>query len=173
MAKTKQEVNPKSADRLKQLYRTRNITQFWLSEKTGISQNTLSRIANGKAPLSHRIAGDIIELFPDIRAEWLMGEDDFQTEMDKLKNAIGNLHDTYGLITQLMALHGYTFKEVDLSKCSEFEKSIYGETAVDLRNSKGKVHRISYQRWRRIIGEIDRFVEFEFFSIFKEEEHNG
>ena len=168
MAKIKQEVNPKSANRLKQLYAEQNITQTWLSEKTGISQNTLSRIANGKAPLSHRIASYIVELFPDIRAEWLMGDDDFQTEMDKLKDSIGNLHNIYGLITQLIALHGYTFEEVDLSNYSDFEKSIYGEIAVDLKNSKGKVHRISHKRWRRIIGEIDRFIEFEFFPFFKE-----
>lgn len=173
MPKIKQKINPKSAERLKQLYKERNITQMWLSEQTGISQNTLSRIVNGKAPLSHRVAADIVMLFPDIRTEWLMGEDDFLTEMDKLKDSLGNLHNTYGLITQLMALHGYTFREVDLSDCSEFEKVAYGSHPIDVVNHRGKVCRIGHKEWRAIIGEIDQFVEFKLFSIYRKEEHNG
>lgn len=83
MAKSKQAINPKSADRVKQLYDILGITQLQLSSETGISQNTLSRIANGKAPLTYHVASQISALYPDISSRWLMGETDFKSDMEE------------------------------------------------------------------------------------------
>lgn len=94
MAKNKQAINPKSADRVKQLYGMLGITQFQLSAETGISQNTLSRIANGKTALSYNVASQISAIYPDISIRWLMGENDFKNDMEEslfpvIKSIIG------------------------------------------------------------------------------------
>lgn len=48
---------------------------------TDISMNTLSKIVNGKSPLTPYVADKIVKCFPGTRYEWLMGIDDFETEL--------------------------------------------------------------------------------------------
>lgn len=83
MARRKQEINPKCAERLKILCKRLNTTQTTISEKAGISQNTLSKIAQGKQAMSYSVAREIIKQFPTVRLEWLMGIDDFESELEK------------------------------------------------------------------------------------------
>lgn len=83
MAKIKQEINPKCAERLKEMCKMLNTTQTAISEKTYISQNTLSKIAQGKAPMTYNVACAITQQYPSIRLEWLMGVDDFKSEHEK------------------------------------------------------------------------------------------
>lgn len=86
MARTKQEINSKSRERLKRICEDLHITQKRLSEATGISENTLSKIATGRGPLTRQIAEEIIKACPSYRIEWLMGFDDkpHETEMIKI-----------------------------------------------------------------------------------------
>lgn len=79
MARTAQEINHKSADRLKQLCRDLGISQTKLAEESGLTTNTLSKIATGKSPLTHYVATCIVEAYPMYRAEWLEGIDDEPT----------------------------------------------------------------------------------------------
>ena len=130
MARTRLEINPKSADRLKQLYEERSITQEWLSGKTGISQNTLSRIANKKAPLSHFVATKIVEVFPEERAEWFMGLDDYRTEKEKTFSLFSDWNNEWkrrlNAVRILAYLSGY---EIELFSKDEVPK-ISVETAL-------------------------------------------
>lgn len=125
MARTRQKVNPKSADRLKQFYREHKITQERLSEVTGISQNTLSRIANGKAALSHVVATEIVKVFPDIRVEWLMGLDDYRTENERTFSLFSDWNREWkrrlGAVCILAALSGY---EINLFPENEAKASV-------------------------------------------------
>ena len=79
MARTAQEINSKSADRLKQLCHDLDISQTKLAELSGLTTNTLSKIATGKSPLTHYVATCIVEAFPMYRTEWLEGLDDDPT----------------------------------------------------------------------------------------------
>lgn len=79
MARTAQEVNPKSANRLKQLCSDLDISQTKLAEMSGLTTNTISKIATGKSPLTHYVATCIVEAYPMYRAEWLEGLDDEPT----------------------------------------------------------------------------------------------
>lgn len=76
MARMKQEINPKSRKNLKRLCDELNITQRQLSKATGISENTLSKIATGRGPLTRQIAEEIIKVCPSYRIEWLLGFDE-------------------------------------------------------------------------------------------------
>lgn len=125
MARTKQEINPKSADRLKQLYQEHNITQEWLSGESGISQNTLSRIANRKTALSHAVATEIIKVFPNERVEWLMGLDDYRTEKEKTFSLLSDWDNEWkrrlGAVRILAYLSGY---EIDLFPTDQSSVSV-------------------------------------------------
>lgn len=76
MARMKQEINPKSRRNLKRLCDELDITQKQLSEATGVSENTLSKIATGRGPLTRQIAEEIIKACPTYRIEWLLGFDE-------------------------------------------------------------------------------------------------
>ena len=79
MARTAQEINPKSADNLKRLCNDMGINQTKLAELTGLTTNTISKIVTGKSPLTHNVATIIVEAFPMYRTEWLEGLDDDPT----------------------------------------------------------------------------------------------
>lgn len=76
MAKQKQNINRKSQERIKILCNELRITQKQLSEMSGVSENTLSKIATGKGPLTRQVAELIVEVCPIYRVEWLLGFDD-------------------------------------------------------------------------------------------------
>ena len=79
--KNRTEINPKCVDNLKTLLLKHEITQTELCKMTGISMNTISKICNGKSPLTPYVAGEIVKCFPGTRYEWLMGNDEFETEL--------------------------------------------------------------------------------------------
>lgn len=83
MAKTKLEIKPKCIDNLKELCKDEKITQITLSERIGISQNTISKILNGKSPMSHYVATEIHRVFPRYRIDWLMGDSEHKTDAEK------------------------------------------------------------------------------------------
>ena len=43
--------------------------------------NTISKICNGKSPLTSYVAGEIVKCFPGTRYEWLMGTSEFETDL--------------------------------------------------------------------------------------------
>lgn len=79
MARTAQEINPKSAIRLKQLCNDADISQSKLAELSGLTQNTISKIITRRSPLTHNVALQIVSAFPMYRTEWLEGLDDEPT----------------------------------------------------------------------------------------------
>lgn len=79
MARIAQTIDPQSAVRLKQLCNDAGISQSKLSELSGVTQNTISKIMTGKSPLTHNVALQIVDAFPMYRAEWLEGVDDEPT----------------------------------------------------------------------------------------------
>lgn len=58
------------------------ISQADLAEKLNYSKEHISYIVNGHRNLTLDIAEKIVELFPDVRLEWLMGYDNYRTQLD-------------------------------------------------------------------------------------------
>lgn len=82
MPKSKTEINPVSIERVKQVINESGMTQKDFAKKVLFyEQQTLSKIVNGKAPLTRESAARIAQYFEDINAAWLMGESDCKTEM--------------------------------------------------------------------------------------------
>lgn len=179
MARTKQEVNPKSADRLKQLYQDHNITQEWLSKKTGISQNTLSRIANKKTALSHVVATEIVKALPDERVEWLMGSDDYRTESEKTFSLFSDWNNEWkrrlGAVRILAYLSGY---EIDLLSEDKSKNSI--ETVLQSIKEGYKICKdgqvlatCSLERFNLLALDCQELVEQRIKSYVREVSDNG
>ena len=162
MAKTKQEINPKSAERLKQLYIEHDVTQFWLSKETGISQNTLSRIANGKTALSHKVACDIAKVLPDVSPYWLMGESDYSSGKEemiaKVKNRRKNVRIQYDFIEYLFEKNGYRFKYLSKDKeipGVELEENFYGAIEGGLVTSC-----ITIGEFKNLVSEMENYASY-------------
>ena len=162
MAKTKQEINPKSAERLKQLYIEHDVTQFWLSKETGISQNTLSRIANGKTALSHKVACDIAKVLPDVSPYWLMGESDYSSGKDemiaKVKKTHNNAKIRYNFMQYIFESNGYSFKYLLKSKeipGVKLEEDFYGAMEGDLVTSC-----ITISEFKSLVSELENYASY-------------
>lgn len=91
MSKTKTEINPIRAERLKVLIDREKLTQQEFAGKLFQSQQNISRIINLKTPLTESTAQDIIKLFPEYRLSWLLGIDDYMTESDAFDGLVKKL----------------------------------------------------------------------------------
>lgn len=81
MPKSKTEINPVSIERVKQVINESGMTQKDFAKKVLFyEQQTLSKIVNGKAPLTRESAARIAQYFEDINAAWLMGESDYKSK---------------------------------------------------------------------------------------------
>ena len=83
MAKKAAEINPKSAVRLKELLDAEQITAKELARRADVTPNTISKIMQGKTPLSYTVAQGIEQAFPGVRAAYLMGLDDLKTTTEE------------------------------------------------------------------------------------------
>lgn len=81
MPKSKTEINPKSIERVKQVIKESGMTQKEFAKKVLFyEQQTLSKIVNGKAPLTRESAARIAAYFEDINDAWLLGESDIKSK---------------------------------------------------------------------------------------------
>jgi len=80
MGRKKLEINPLSGDRLRYLLKKNNKTSAECAGRLDYEPQHFSYVINGKRRLTAEFAREIIGLFPGTRFEWLMGEDDVETE---------------------------------------------------------------------------------------------
>lgn len=111
MSKPRQEINPQSGERLKNLCKEQGITQTKLAEQINVTPNTLSKICKGKAPLTYRIADAIVKCYPLIRREWLMGLDEYKSQAEKSLAELSNFNTEWqqrlNAVKVLALLSGY------------------------------------------------------------------
>lgn len=152
--------------RVKKVLGSLGMTQKEFAAEFGYTEQHVSYIIRGKRNLTVEAAQKISQKYPRFRFEWLLGYDDFETEHDKMAAAVGSLHNAYNHITALIELHGYSFSEIDLSHENEFVKTAYSSNAVEIRDGEGRSTMIPHSQWRRLISEIDRFIDFEMSGLF-------
>lgn len=118
MPRKRIEPNPLSGQRVKKLLKENTIdgmraTQERLAEKLDISTVYLSDIVRGSKRLTPELAIKIAKLFPPTRIEWLLGEDDFQTEAMRFMDEMSVIrHEGNLLYTGLCAFAELTDYEV-------------------------------------------------------------
>lgn len=111
MARPAIKINPKRAERLKIVIDDKKITQKHLSELTGISQQAISAMVNGKTNVTETTARAVVDIFPEYRFEWLMGYIDDKNAAAQLERICNELNCEANLLfTGLAAfakLNGY------------------------------------------------------------------
>lgn len=188
MAKIKQEINPKCAERLKELCKRFNTTQTAISEKAYISQNTLSKIAQGKAPMTYTVASAIASVFPSagafpsVSVEWLMGTDDYMNYVEEgvclISSVAGAATDRSKAIRTLIRLAGYEVGNIDDTPNSSKEKKIesvryYLEHGIPIRKNGQIITHIPVEKFRLIELDIQELAELRIKSYLREVEEIG
>lgn len=112
MGRPKTEINPKRAERLKELIKAEGITQTQFAGSVGMSQQNISRIITKKHALTEETARTIIDHYPKYPLEWLLGYEDYMTVADKLVAELSQAQEesdfmTFALIG-LARLSGFT-----------------------------------------------------------------
>lgn len=88
MARKRVDINPAWGENLRKICKDQGITQVELGKKIGLTQQTISKIAQGHASLTTQTANAIVKLFPQYRFQWLMGYDRYATEGEYIANRI-------------------------------------------------------------------------------------
>lgn len=169
MPRPKVNINPKCGKNLKKLCDDENISQAGLAEMIFVSQQTISKIINGKATLTEQTARAITEKFPKYRMEWLLGYDSFETIDDYLSSILSGQTEIQSIIERLMVLHGYRVIEEQVAPNihlmtdedrHEYKRRPYYETRHALKDSNGNIKYLDTEELIEIFKMIDDFVEF-------------
>lgn len=84
MSRPKGEIKGLRCKRLKEIIEREGVKQNQLSEETGISQQSISAMVQGKANVTETTAEIIVKRFPEYSIEWLLG---FPTIKTTLRNS--------------------------------------------------------------------------------------
>ena len=109
MARPKRVISPVQAERFKTILREQKVSQRELAADIFISQQQLSRIANGKVAITPAVAEMICRCFPEYRPSWLLGLDDFKLE-DEFTNQRVSRKERVALIALQTCLKANGYK---------------------------------------------------------------
>ncbi|MBQ4354261.1 MAG: helix-turn-helix transcriptional regulator [Clostridia bacterium] len=129
----KKEINQKSCIRLRELISDLEMTQSQFGDLLGLGARQISCMVNGVRRLTEDNARRIAQLFPKVRYEWLMGYDDYKTELEyknsKLDEKLFELHkdireyiELCGITDKIVSQIGYEFTNTSLAQLPEDEK---------------------------------------------------
>lgn len=124
MGRKKEEINPKSGERLKKVISESGMTQSQFADWLGYTEQHLSLIVTGKRRLTPETAQRIAEEYPPIQRDWLMGYSKYRTNAERAKAQLQKCMDEaealYEPMKLLAGLHGY-----------EFEQTLHGNNSVE------------------------------------------
>ena len=163
------------------------ISQANLAEKLNYSKEHISYIVNGRRNLTLDIAEKIVKLLPDIRLEWLMGYDNYRTQLDA--DAAPSIRemdmrkDSRGAMQILAKLAGYEITTENHSGerrhriVLNSESCQLDQTDLVYIISKGgkEIGRCDDSRYHALAKEVAEFAEFKLQKLRNElvEEHDG
>ena len=188
MPKADKNLSKERGGRVKQLLHEQNVRQIELADKIGVTPEHLNAILNGKRTLTFEHAQSIAKLF-NVRFEWVMCFDDFRTEDERICAALSGPGERLALIERLMGIHGYTHKEqYDKEICSYIErihleyspdslsddeilqmahqKEDFPDPVITVLGPNGKESHINYCEYRRIVQDIDDYIEMRLSFLF-------
>lgn len=88
MSRPKVEINDLRCKRLKEIIESERVKQNQLSKETGISQQAISTMVQGKANVTETTAEIIVKRFPQYSIEWLLGFSDYKNSTEKYSAVI-------------------------------------------------------------------------------------
>ena len=106
------ELSKKRGENVKQLLSECNMKQKELADKLVYHPAYLNAVLNGKRNLTVDMAREIAKLFPPVRYQWILGEDEYRTQTDLDKHYI---KESSGLSSACMTLMEYGIREACLA----------------------------------------------------------
>ena len=129
MPRPKAEINVKRCERLKQIIKEQGIKQTELSEETGISQQSISAMVQGKANVTEATAEIMADKFPQYSVAWLLGLTDYKNNAEEFKAAVSQMkHEGYLLAEGLSSFAQLANYQIKL--CSP-ASSAHGKIAIE------------------------------------------
>ncbi len=169
-------INPICGERVKELCKLERISQRTLSEKLFISEQTISKITNGKASLTVNNAILIHKLFPSYRTEWLLGFDDYRTEYDAqlmpvVLDGIRRKAISSGIETIGKEL-GFSINRLVDDISNETETINPEKLNLCLEISKGySTVKVSFQYYNDFCDDLAGYIEYKFTRLLNK--HSG
>lgn len=164
MPRIKQEINPKSRKNLKQLCDELHITQKQLAEASGISENTLSKIATGRSPLTRQVAEEIIKVCHTYRIEWLLGFDDVPHENVMLNIPSLETAKRCLAVVKLLCTLGVSVGQVNdaglFLPATQTGGFLFADKAVEIRRGEAVIWSGDMRKIECILPEICDFALF-------------
>lgn len=160
MARKKEEINPICGRNLKALLSDNKMTQKELAKILNYTEQHLSLITKGERRLTPEAARNIIEIFPGVRYEWLMGYDEYRTDDDrisaKMDKGFFRAKIRSCFMRYFFGINGYEVKFIRQNKKVLSENDYYGV----LQNNK-EIARLSESEYRYLQDEITSFALYE------------
>ena len=172
MSRPKGEIKGLRCKRLKEIIEREVVKQNQLSEETGISQQSISAMVQGKANVTETTAEIIVKRFPEYSIEWLLGFSDYKNNAEKFRAVISQAqHEGDLLLTGLSAFAQLANYQIDVtSPMKEIDtveaalKMIVGGYTI---SHDGVSIKLSLEEMNAFENEVCDFVELQLKHLFK------
>lgn len=182
MARPRCQINEISAKRIRMLMKDYGLNGKQFAQKAGLSEQTVSKIINGRSPLTIQTAKIIANVFY-VNYEWLLGSREDrsidETKYNMIRNRIESDKSTIELIRTLgyeVLAKGNGYYDVEytpyrgntLIYYESFHRST-GET-IHIIDPQKRMKEIPFVDFMKIVLEINRFSRFVLEGLFEDQE---
>lgn len=184
MSKTGQEVNLESASRLRSVIKESGLSQMKFAEEVlDCSIQHISRMVNGRAPITWETAKKIELYFPAYSANWIMCKSDYQYE--ELEEAHATIERVTAqlrrgqAINTLMSVYKYEIRTEFVASVNNkllFKNELFKGDEFICYLSTNQVSRFEYEVIDFFEYKLQRLIEHgskEYHSPLPEDLHNG
>ena len=163
-------INPVRAKRLKALIDAEGLTQAKFAKEIHRTQQSVSRIINGKDPLTDDTVDGIIQKFPRYRRDWLLGYDPYMTQNELNVATLQKGMTEADLLDKgvkiFLTLSGY-----DVAPAYESDGTIEGivkaETSGYVISRDGQSIPLDILKFNQFANKINDYVDFELQHMIK------
>lgn len=191
------ELNKKRGERLRRCIEEKNVTQKSLAADANFTEQHISKLVKGKSNLTTDTARTLSRIL-GVRMEYLLYEDDFKTEIEKISSQLKSLSDISQNICNVLSSKGYrlvydeyinsceTFKIVSISYPYEIEgktaqeikdniidklQSTNEQNMIALKHPDGRIIRITSSLFNKIVSDIENYIDYQMHMIFSKPEN--
>ena len=138
-------------NRLNELFKEKGWTQQKLADNCGYTPQYVGLLLKGKKPIQKDCAFPLAKCF-NVRVEYLLGEDDFKTEREKLLHSLSIRGEQSVKFEDLLLSLGYRIKRYEAEDPLNDEVIIIDTLSFE--------HRINENKLEQLEKEIFDFIEF-------------
>ena len=126
MAKIKTPIKAATRERLEKVVMASGLRGYMFAEEIGVSQQLISKLLNGKAPMTISTAEKIHEMFPGYSVPWLLGYDDAPNDSGRsdaivfCKDCVHCTKHIYPEVVEYSCQAGFSFEDDETVRPYDF-----------------------------------------------------